>query len=150
MSAPRTLKRKSTKSRSNKTLTSRSNKSSLENNLIRQMIQLKTQIKFVHWNTKEYPIHMITDQFHEKLAKHIDEFVEVCIGQGLALMPIQHYYNGIKGIGDDKNQIINAMSNLERTIKKPVLKKLPRDMQAIMDEIVAEINQFKYLFKMST
>ena len=70
-------------------------KSSFErkmNSLLRKIIQLQRQIKFFHWNTKNYAAHKITDEFHTTLSGLVDQLVEVSISHKMKLANINKYY----------------------------------------------------------
>lgn len=114
--------------------------------LIEKMLHLQLQIKFLHWKTPKYHIHMITDKFHTKLSKHIDSFIEISLGQNIPLHAINHYYGKIEEL-HLKEDTLKHINNLVKIIHSST--KLPRDIQAVLDELLIDINTFKYLFIMA-
>lgn len=119
--------------------------------LIKVLLQLQAQVKFLHWNAKAYSMHMITDKFHEKLSKNIDELVEILLAQNVKLRHIDAYYGSTKDLStphttyqSDKENVLSAVHHAIVTINKHS-KNATRDVSAVLDVIVSEMNVFKYL-----
>jgi hypothetical protein len=51
------------------------------NKYIFGLMKLRIQIQFVHWQTKNYAIHIATDLFISKLDKKLDDLVEIYQGK---------------------------------------------------------------------
>lgn len=121
-------------------------------NIIQLLLQLQTQVKFIHWNSKQYSLHMITDKFHEKLSGHIDELVEVCIGKNIKLMPLSHYYSNITEPSHNAHSLADStkkvIENTVHGLNTHSSHLNHRDIQAILDVILIDINRFKYLLQM--
>jgi DNA-binding ferritin-like protein len=125
-------------------------------NIIKVLLKLQTEVKFIHWNSKQYSLHMITDKFHEKISGHIDELVEVCIGKNIKLMPLPHYYSDINEPSHTNNNSSSTLADSTKILIEHTLQVLNtntshithRDIQAIIDVILVDIHRFKYLLQM--
>lgn len=123
--------------------------------IIKDLIQLQAQIKFLHWNTKVYSIHMVSDKFHEKISGHIDELVEVLLAHGVKLQPIVKHYENTKDLSTHHTSHKNEKENTLHALNKVVnninhnSKNAPRDISAILDVVIVDINRFKYLLSIS-
>jgi DNA-binding ferritin-like protein len=118
------------------------------NSLLRKIIQLQRQIKFFHWNTKNYAAHKITDDFHATLSGLVDQLVEVSIAHKMKLANINKYYKKVKEF-KTKDDVMKYVDNISKEIAMLHKKKdIPQDIKAILDTVVGELNRFKYLFVM--
>ena len=118
------------------------------NSLLRKIIQLQRQIKFFHWNTKNYAAHKITDDFHATLSGLVDQLVEVSISHKMKLANINKYYKKVKEF-KTKDDVMKYVDNISKEIAMLHKKKdIPQDIKAILDTVVGELNRFKYLFVM--
>lgn len=118
------------------------------NSLLRKIIQLQRQIKFFHWNTKNYAAHKITDDFHTTLSGLVDQLVEVSISHKMKLANINKYYKKVKEF-KTKDDVMKYVDNISKDIAMLHKKKdIPHDIKAILDTVVGELNRFKYLFVM--
>lgn len=118
------------------------------NSLLRKIIQLQRQIKFFHWNTKNYAAHKITDDFHATLSGLVDQLVEVSISHKMKLANINKYYKKVKEF-KTKDDVMKYVDNISKDIAMLHKKKdIPQDIKAILDTVVGELNRFKYLFVM--
>lgn len=103
--------------------------------------------------TRSYPRHVASDKLHEKLLELSDKFVEVYIGKyqrptlskkDLSLASIDtHSDKDIIGFLD------KMTSYLTKDIFKFISLENDTDLVNIRDEILAEINQAKYLFTLN-
>lgn len=138
-------------SKKNSTRKNTHNKTSFErkmNSLLRKIIQLQRQIKFFHWNTKNYAAHKITDEFHGTLSGLVDQLVEVSISHKMKLANINKYYKKVKEF-ETKRDVMNYVDIISKDIAMLHKKKdIPHDIKAILDTVVGELNRFKYLFVM--
>lgn len=123
------------------------NKQTHVTDITHQLLQLQAQVKFFHWKTKQYKAHMVTDKFHEKLSNHIDKFIEVCIGQDKPLHSIRSYYDNMKEL-QTVQSTIQKTNNVIKLLKSPPTTKLPQDLQAIIDELIIDMQRFNYLLMM--
>jgi hypothetical protein len=105
-------------------------------------------IKMYHWMTQSHPRHVASDSLHEKMSANVDRFAEVFIGKygrptfkktDLAFSMKVHTDSSIVPFLDD---VIHMLTD---DITKHIAEK-DVDLLTIRDEIVADINQTKYLF----
>ena len=103
---------------------------------------LRDQVKLYHWQTMKFPRHKATDKLIDKLDENIDRFVEVYIGK----------YGRPKFSGSImlKNYSDKTAEDLIKSAVEWLthLKLNPgdTDLYAIRDEILADLNQTRYLF----
>lgn len=113
-------------------------------------LHFETNVKLYHWLTTSYPRHVASDKLHERLLELSDKFVEVYIGKyqrpiftkkDLSLATIDTH--------SDKD-IIGFLDKMSVYLTKDIFKYISvekdTDLVNIRDEILAEINQAKYLF----
>ena len=101
-----------------------------------------------HWMTQSHPRHVASDSLHEKLSMNVDRFAEVYIGNygrpsfkktDLVYTMKVHTDTSIVQFLDD------VIAILTTDITKHISEK-DVDLLTIRDEMVADINQTKYLF----
>lgn len=114
----------------------------MEKDIISYFLQVQSQIKSFHWQTKSYARHIAYDRIHGELSALIDTFVEVYQGK----------YGRIKVNGEISIININeeeANGFVDQTISQ-ISKELPisekdTDLVNIKDEMIASLNTLKYL-----
>lgn len=118
-----------------------------------KLLELKNLIQILHWTTSSYSKHKATDKLIENLQSLTDKFTEVAIGKNVMnKKELRKYYlkyklnnksnnntnefieNIVKKLIDNINEIRNLIDNPNNS-----------DLLNILDEILAELNQFKYL-----
>jgi len=109
---------------------------------------IRDQIKLYHWQTKSFAEHKATDDLIVKLDTNIDTFVETYMGRyGRPVLrktlPVKNLtVTGIRGF--------ITKSGVWLSTKLPrMVKKTDSDLLGIRDEILADLNQIKYLFTLS-
>lgn len=106
------------------------------------------QIKLFHWTTNKYSSHKALDDLHKNLSEDIDKFVEVYIGKN------NLNSNGISDI----NITMTAQTMPENDVKQylknqiEVLRRIrgksSTELQNIIDNMIANINQSLYLLNL--
>jgi DNA-binding ferritin-like protein len=128
---------------SRKTKKSKSkNKYSVEQ-VILYLLSILTTVKIYHWKTTSYAQHKSTDQLYSELNENIDKFVEVLLG----------ITQTRANLTNTKSLPINDYSSLPPFTKKIneyilYLQNMPfkdTDLLNIRDEVLGNLNQFKYL-----
>jgi len=116
------------------------------NKIVKIYFTLQLLTKMYHWNTTSYARHKATDEFLENFTAKIDRFTEVYIG----LYKVKPIVSDIKleasFINDDGivvlfeqfREFLNDLNNYG----------LESDLLNIRDEILADINQALYLFRL--
>lgn len=106
------------------------------------------QIKLFHWTTNKYSSHKALDDLHKNLSEDIDKFVEVYIGKN------NLNSNGISDINitmtaqtmpeNDVKQYLKNQTEVLRRIRG----KSSTELQNIIDNMIASINQSLYLLNL--
>lgn len=113
--------------------------------IVSTMLLIRNQVKLYHWQTKSFARHKATDDLVTSLDTNIDKFVEVFMGKYgrpkvTKTMSLHNFTES------------QAKSFVEKQVKylQVVLpKKLgsnDSDLLNIRDEILADLNQVRYLF----
>ena len=116
--------------------------------IVTVMFHMRSQIKLYHWQTRSFAEHKATDDLVTALDTNIDKFIEVYMGRyGRPYMkktlPVKNLtVSGIRGFITKSDEWL--ASSLPR-----MLKKTDSDLLNIRDEILADLNQIKYLFTLA-
>jgi len=108
-------------------------------------LELLTTVKMYHWNTYDYPAHKATDELYSSLGEHVDRFMEVYMGttnQRIALGNRHSLALNDLNKASMKAYIQKSIAYLEKIRLPPN----NTDLYNIRDEILADLNQFLYLF----
>ena len=118
-------------------------------NTLAYFLSVLDTIKMYHWMTQSHPRHVASDQLHDRLTANVDRFMEVMIGkygrpsfggQAETKLPMKHCTDAT---------IITFLDSVIKYLVKELPKSLSKedvDLFTIRDEMVADINQAKYLF----
>jgi hypothetical protein len=116
--------------------------------IVKVLFNLREQIKLYHWQTMSFSEHKATDDLVKSLDTNIDKFVEVYMGRyGRPYvndtLPVKNLtVTGIRGFINKSNGWLSE--------KLPqMLKKTDSDLLNIRDEMLADINQVKYLLTLA-
>ena len=117
--------------------------------MLNKLLEIKTQLKVYHWQTKLYSRHLAADKFLTKAEDIIDNIIEVYQGK----------YGVIDLNNKNKNVKIDNISNaditkylmaikkyLEEDYVKILNKNINTDLLNLRDELLASINTTIYLF----
>lgn len=120
----------------------------MSNNLYTEyFLGLLGQIKLFHWSTKKYSTHIALDKLHSSLSDNIDKFMEVYIGK-YDKQPIQIFKINMEATSDCKIIMDFLLAQRENIKKLRNTLKTANDLQNILDEILANINQSIYLINL--
>jgi len=119
--------------------------------IVTLMLTLRNQIKIYHWQTKEFSRHTATDKLVDKLDDNIDKFTEVYMGKygrpnfrgKTACIKIHNFSDE-----DGPAYLQSAVKWLSDKLPK-YLKDSDTDLLNIRDEILADLNQTRYLFTLN-
>jgi DNA-binding ferritin-like protein len=119
--------------------------------IVTLMLTLRNQIKIYHWQTKEFSRHKATDDLVDKLDDNIDKFTEVYMGKygrpnfkgKTACIKIHNFHD------TDGPQYLQSAVNWLTTKLPKYLKGTDTDLLNIRDEILADLNQTRYLFTLN-
>ena len=116
--------------------------------ILHVMLILRNQIKIYHWETFSFGRHKATDKLIEHLDDNIDKFTEAYMGRygrpkfSVSLGKLQIYDTTDKKA---PQLLTEAVEWLTKQLPKYV-KKEDTDLLNIRDEILADIQQARYLF----
>lgn len=120
--------------------------------IISNLNNLLLKVKIYHWTSDYFSIHKVTDKFLKTLSSLLDKFVEVYLGSTLENNNIveRNLKNKLKNIRikpiSKKNELIK---DLNKNIKYLKLHDSSIELNAIRDEIVSELQKFKYLLNLN-
>ena len=145
--SPRTSS-KFTKKRNNKKRSTMRKRKPEQQFVIHKMLEMINVVKLYHWQTQSYSAHKATDKLYEKLDGNIDRFVEVYLGKdGSRISKWDNemsiiQYNRKKDFKSRMFEYREFLTDLSNHFDE----KKDSDLLSIRDEILADINQFLYLF----
>jgi hypothetical protein len=116
------------------------------NKIVTLFLFLQNTMKLYHWNTENYPRHKASDEFLEKLNNNVDKFVEVYIGR----YNIKPRINNIE-IGQDitDTNIVELLTRCRKSFEDFSCCITDTGLLNIRDEILSDINQTLYLFRLN-
>jgi hypothetical protein len=116
--------------------------------IVSVFFHMRSQIKLYHWQTRSFAEHKATDDLVTALDTNIDKFIEVYMGRYgrpyiKKTLPVKNLtVTGIRAFITKSDEWL--ASSLPR-----MLKKNDSDLLNIRDEILADLNQIKYLFTLA-
>lgn len=112
--------------------------------MVEFFLTVPAQLKLLHWQTTFYARHKALDKFYEAFEDLADTFVETYFGiQGR----VQFEGRGsLRVFNEDNLDLSGWLNSLEHVLVKelPTLTLTP-DLIALRDEMLQELNHFKYL-----
>jgi len=116
--------------------------------IVSVFFNMRSQVKLYHWQTRSFAEHKATDDLVTALDTNIDKFIEVYMGRYgrpyiKKTLPVKNLtISGIRAFITKSDEWL--ASSLPR-----MLKKTDSDLLNIRDEILADLNQIKYLFTLA-
>lgn len=114
--------------------------------VIKELVKVQTQFKFLHWQTKSYPEHITFGKLYDDLGDLIDELVEVWMGKKgrpefdpeftISLKDIE-YVDYMQFMDDFLDFLVSFVDSLDPEYDSDIIN--------LRDEIMALINKGKYL-----
>jgi hypothetical protein len=112
---------------------------------IQDVVQLQTQIKFFHWQTKIYAKHKALDKLFDAIGDNIDEFTETAMGKygRIAVDGLSFTFTNVS----DENVISVIDGAIDNCIKLSgaLDAKVDTDLLNLRDELLGSLNKTKYL-----
>ena len=141
-------KMRTTYKNNNKTKDNSKSKTYSKSNIVRIFLEMLNMIKLYHWKTRSYSQHKATDELYAKMQENIDRFIEVLLGKDESRVKMM----------EKRIDLFDTESKME--FKTRLLKyrkfltdlniyfdeSLDSDLLSIRDDILADLNQFLYLF----
>jgi len=118
--------------------------------IINVLLTLRNQVKIYHWQTESFSRHKSTDDLVSSLDENIDKFVEVYMGKyGVPRFSAKNGKIVVHDTADAKAaKLLRAgVSWMTHDLPK-FLKKEDTDLLNIRDEILADLNQALFLFRL--
>ena len=115
-------------------------------------LEMLNMVKLYHWKTYSYATHKATDELYTSLGVNIDKFVEVLLGKAQNRIKMRTKNIPIKDMNSPqefKREIESYKSYLVNLSNNKALGAggmTNSDLLNIRDEILADLNQFLYLF----
>lgn len=114
------------------------------NSNIKFFLELQSQLKVLHWQTKSHAKHLAFGETYHKLDELIDLFVEVSMGK----------YGRFKLENDDRVLNINNLSDIDLVAMIKVacdvicdieVDKKDTDLLSLRDDILTQVSKLSYL-----
>ena len=125
---------------------------SFEKKMTCVFFEMLLMVKLYHWNTFSYATHKATDEFYSSLNDNMDKFMEVLLGKTETRIDLKTTKNiNLFCVGDNefKNKITEFKNYMHELSNENMGLKMGEDLLNIRDEIIADLNQTKYLFRLS-
>jgi DNA-binding ferritin-like protein len=103
------------------------------------------QVKLYHWATRGYSVHKALDKLHSSLSDNFDKLVEVYLGSSGSVgkwSVSTSSDTNVKSIVPFLQKVLGSMAKLRSSLKHT-------QMQNIIDEMSADIDQTLYLLRLS-
>lgn len=117
----------------------------MDKKIIQFAFSVINQVKLYHWATRGYSVHKALDELHEKLSDNFDKLVEVYLGSSSSVgkwSVSTSSDTNIKNIVPFLQKVLASMEKLRNSVKKT-------EIQNIIDEMSADIEQTLYLLRLS-
>lgn len=131
---------------------SASSLAAFESDVVCKFLEMLNTIKVYHWKTYSYATHKATDELYASLGANIDKFVEVLLGKAQNRIKLRTKNIPVKDMNSPqefKREIDSYKSYLVNLSNNKALGAggmTNSDLLNIRDEILADLNQFLYLF----
>ena len=131
---------------------STSSLAAFESDVVCKFLEMLNTIKLYHWKTYSHSIHKATDELYASLGTNIDKFVEVLIGKAQNRIKLRRNNIPVKDMNSPqefKREIEAYKSYLVNLSNNKALGAggmTNSDLLGIRDEMLADLNQFLYLF----
>ena len=108
-----------------------------------KLVQVQTQIRFYHWQTKSYARHQAYGGTYDAMDDLIDSFVEVLMGKDGRVPAIS--FEIVNSNTKDINSFIEETVQFLIGLSSMLNANTDTDLLNIRDEMLAEFNKLKYL-----
>jgi hypothetical protein len=118
--------------------------------IVSKFLQYATLIKLYHWNTMSFSRHKSSDELYSNIQTGMDKFVEVYIG----IYGRKDVFKGrpepfVMRVLSDR-EASSLLDNIANFLSNEIPKYVKEtDLLNIRDEILANVNQTKYLFTLT-
>lgn len=112
---------------------------------IQDVVQLQSQIKFFHWQTKIYAKHAALDRLFEAIVDNIDEFTEIAMGKYGRISVDGLSYTFVNVSDEAVLSVIDGAIDNCIKLSTSLDSKVDTDLLNLRDELLGKLNQTKYL-----
>jgi DNA-binding ferritin-like protein len=125
-------------------------------NIVKMFFKILNTVKIYHWNTPQYAIHKATDELYDELNKNIDSFVEIMLGKSAHKSSFEQRIHlpkyttitffsptTLNTFNNEIDTFITYLVNMTYDNKVNITNN--SDLLNVRDEILGNLNQFKYL-----
>ena len=127
------------------------NRATAAGDIINVFLTLRNQVKVYHWQTMSFSRHKATDDLVTSLDENIDKFVEVYMGKyGPPMFSGANMKIAVRNVIDKKAaELLKASVEwLTDDLPRFLNKRKDTDLLNIRDEILADLNQVLFLFRL--
>jgi hypothetical protein len=104
------------------------------------------QFKVLHWQTQSYARHKAFGNIHGNLTDLVDKFVEVYMGKYGRVVLHQEDTISLSNIGElNIDEFLDSFIKFLISFCDQLDKTMDSDLMNLKDEMIAEINQLRYL-----
>jgi hypothetical protein len=114
------------------------------NGSIKFFLELQSQLKVLHWQTKSHAKHLAFGETYDKLDEIIDLYVEVAIGKyGRFTLTDDDRVLNINNLSDI--DLISMISVASEVISTMEIDEKDTDLLNLRDEILTQVSKLSYL-----
>jgi len=120
------------------------------NELLIQLIGLQEQLRVLHWQTKSHARHIAYGEKYESLGELIDSFMEIYMGKyGRVEFDNETGVIELKNTSSlELNEFFEKNLVFLVSLNDKLNNKLDSDLLNLKDEMMAELNQLRYLLSL--
>jgi hypothetical protein len=113
-------------------------------------LQLQSQVRVLHWQTKSYEEHKALGKLYDALDPLVDKFVEVHAGKYGNTLGNPNFSFSVSNYKDSNSMGIvqMAIEFLTNELPKKLNPNTDTDLLNIRDEMVGALNRTKYLLRL--
>jgi DNA-binding ferritin-like protein len=122
-----------------------------EQNIVTKFLEVLNTVKLYHWKTHSYAVHKATDELYSKMQENVDRFVEVLLGKDEKRINMLEKRIDLLDM-NSKEAFKNRMFSYRKFLTDMNIyfdDTRDSDLLNIRDELLADLNQFLYLFSFS-
>jgi len=115
-------------------------------NLVSFFMEMINTVKIYHWNTHSYAQHKATDELFASLNEHVDNFIETLLGKKQDRLTAVSKTIKVLNLKSKKELVMKINKYIVYLEKIDVcFSAKETDLLNIRDEIMGDLNKFKYL-----
>ena len=112
---------------------------------IQDVVQLQSQIKFFHWQTKIYAKHKTLCKLYDAISDNIDEFTETAMGKYGRIAVDGLSYTFVNVSDEAVISVIDGAIDSCIKLTEALDAKVDVDLLNLRDELLGTLNKTKYL-----